>query len=506
MEKNFNIEELSVFCKKKGFVYQSSEIYGGLSGVYDYGHTGALLKKNFENEWRNFFLRLNDNFVEIETGVIMHENVFKASGHLENFYDPIVTIEGSDETYRADHLIEEKIGEKAEGLSIEEMQKTIIENKLLGDINYSKVKVEKLNMMFEVNIGTKKENKAYLRPETAQSPYVNFKAQFELQRKKLPLGLALIGRVFRNEIAPRNMLLRTREVEQAELQIFFNPSKVNKHEDFKEIENYKLRVMFKDKREKEPQFVLAKQLVTQGLPKFYVYHMVKVQQFYFDVLNVDKENFRLFELNDKEKAFYNKYHFDIEIKMNSTGSWTEVGGIHYRTDHDLKGHQKISKVSMEVLDEETREKFIPHVLELSFGVGRNIFSLIDQNLKYLEERKNNVLQIPSKFSSYKVAVFPLVKKEQISKKAREIYNDILDLNLSAFYDESGSVGKRYARQDEIGTPYCITIDYETTEEGDKKDTVTIRDRDTTLQKRININNVTKTIKNLINEKIDFNDI
>jgi glycyl-tRNA synthetase len=502
-----NMEELSTFCKKKGFVYQSSEIYGGLSGVYDYGHTGTLLKRAFEKEWKKYFLRLNSNFVEIDTGVIMHENVFKASGHLENFFDPIVVIEGSDKTFRADHLIEEKLDIRAEELNNQEQLALIVKHKLLGDEqDYSKVQVENLNMMFNVEMGPKKGTKAYLRPETAQSPFVNFKAQYELQRKKLPLGLALIGKVFRNEIAPRNMLLRTREVEQAELQIFFNPNKIEEHSEFDQIKDYKLRIMLKDKRDVEPVCISAQELLSKGLPKFYIFHMVKVQQFYFDILQLTEENFRLLELNDKEKAFYNKFHYDVEVKLNSTNSWTEVAGIHYRTDHDLKGHQNISKVSMEVLDEETREKFIPHVLELSFGLGRSIFTLLDQNVLISDERNTTILQLPKTLAPYKVAILPLVKKDPIGPKAKEIYNELIDEDIAAFLDVSGSVGKRYARSDEIGTPYCVTVDYETIEAGELKDTVTIRDRDSTKQIRVNVADLTLIISKLVKGKVSFSQL
>ena len=512
-----DMEELTTFCKKNGFVYKSSEIYGGLAGVYDYGHTGTLMKRSFETMWKKYFLNLSPNSVEIDTGLIMHENVFKASGHLKNFFDPIVNIQGCEETFRADHLIEEKLDVRAEELTNEEQLKLIVENKLLGnDMDYSKVSVENLNMMFDVDMGPKKGTKAYLRPETAQSPFINFKAQYELQRRKLPMGLALIGKVFRNEISPRNMLLRTREVEQAELQIFFNPNKINEHEKFDEIENYELKVMLKDKRDTEPEFIKAKDLLDYGLPKFYVYHMVKVQQFYFDEMKILPENFKLLELNDKEKAFYNKYHYDIEIKLNSTNSWVEAGGIHYRTDHDLKGHQEVSKVSMEVLEEGTKGKFIPHVLELSFGLGRNIFTLLDQNVFLSEDRKNTILKIPTKVSPYKVAVFPLVNKAGLPDIAKEIMEELLEEDISAFYDRSGSVGKRYARQDEIGTAYCITLDFETlgqanedeTDErkrviANNKGTVTIRDRDTGKQSRIEIEAIPAIIKNLVKGKVDF---
>jgi len=459
MTSKLNTEEMAIFCKKKGFIYQSSEIYGGLSGVYDYGNTGTELKKNWMNVWRKYFLRLNENFVEIDASIIMHENVFKASGHLENFFDPIAECSKCDFAGRADHLVEENVKVRAEGLSADELYKLLIENEVKCPLCKSSFKkVQNLNMMFPVEMGPKKGIKAYLRPETAQSPYVNFKNQYEIQRKKLPLGLALIGRVYRNEIAPRNLVLRTRELEQAELQIFFNPSKIDSHEDFDSIKDYKLRVLLETKRKEEPELIKCSDLLKKGLPKFYVYHMAK------------------------------------------------VGGIHYRTDHDLVGHQRVSKVSMEVFDEESKEKFIPHVLELSFGLGRNLYTLIDQNYNDDKERGNIVLKLPSKFAPYKVAVFPLVNKDGISEKAKEIFEKLLDEDIEAVYDKSGSVGKRYARFDEIGVPFCITVDYECIEDGESKGTVTLRDRDTTEQVRIKVEKVSETISNLIKGKIKFEDL
>lgn len=507
MTNKLTSEEMAIFCKKKGFIYQSSEIYGGLSGVYDYGNTGTELKKNWMNVWRKYFLRLNENFVEIDASIIMHENVFKASGHLENFFDPIAECSKCDFAGRADHLVEENVKVRAEGLSSDELYKILTENNVKCPLcKNSFKKVQNLNMMFPVEMGPKKGIKAYLRPETAQSPYVNFKNQFEIQRKKLPLGLALIGRVYRNEIAPRNLVLRTRELEQAELQIFFNPNKIEEHEDFDSIKDYKLRVLLENKRKEEPEFMKCSDLLKKGLPKFYVYHMAKVQQFFFEVMKINKENFRLFQLNDSEKAFYNKYHFDIEVKMNSTNSWVEVGGIHYRTDHDLVGHQRVSKVSMEVFDEESGQKIIPHVLELSFGLGRNLYTLIDQNYLDDKERGNIVLKLPLKMAPYKVCVFPLVNKEKILEKSREIFETLLDEEIEVFYDKSGSVGKRYARSDEIGVPFCITVDYDCIEEGKDNGTVTIRDRDTCNQVRIQVEKVPEIISNLVKGKIKFEDL
>lgn len=494
-------EELATFCKQKGFIYQSSEIYGGVSGVYDYGHIGTLLKRNVEFEWKKYFSNLHENFFEIDTGLIMHENVFKASGHLKNFFDPIVEIQGSDETFRADHIIEEKTGQRAEGLSVDEMQEIIISKKLLGeDINYSKVSVNKLNMMFDVQMGPKKGTTAYLRPETAQSPYVNFKPQLELQRKKLPMGLLLIGRVFRNEISPRNLVLRTRELEQMELQIFFNPNTLHeKPEGFDEIKDLKLPVVLIGK--KEIELKTPNELIEYGIPEMYAFYMSKVFLFYRDVLQLS-DNFRFLELDENERAFYNKNHFDMEILMNSTGKWVEVGGVHYRTNHDLLGHQEVSKISMEIRDEERQEKVLPHVLELSFGLGRTIYSLIDQNLDLKNERKNSVLHLPSKFTPMPICVFPLMNKPELVEVAKQIQQELQEEDIFTIYDKSGSIGKRYARYDEIGTMYCLTIDYDSLEDN----TITIRNRDSTEQKRISIENISDVIRKLLKGKISFKNL
>ena len=236
--------ELASFFKKKGFIYPSSEIYGGLAGFYDYGHMGTLLKRNFENLWRKYFLSLNPNYFEIETANVMHEKVFKASGHLENFIDPIVNCSKCNFNDRADHFVESHLDKKVEGFSQEQLTELINETGLKCPKCQSNFKpVSVINMMFPLKMGVGSANTSYLRPETAQSPYVNFKLQYELLRKKLPLGLALIGRAYRNEISPRNLTLRQREFTQAELQIFFNPAKVNEHKHFDLVKDYKLRIM-----------------------------------------------------------------------------------------------------------------------------------------------------------------------------------------------------------------------------------------------------------------------
>ncbi len=457
-------EEFVSFVKEKGFIYPSSDIYGGLAGFYDYGHNGTKLKHKFENAWRSFFLSLNDNFHEIETANIMHKNVFKASGHLEHFTDPIIRCSSCEFFARADHFIEEHTGNRSEGLDLSGFDAVIKEKDLKCPKCNSEFKpAEHLNLMFPIN-----EN-AYLRPETAQSPFVNFKLQFQLLREKLPLGLGLIGRAYRNEISPRNLTLRLRELTQAELQIFFNPKHIDEHEDFESIKHIELLTMREGDRASGVNPRTAEALMEEGLPKFYVYHLAKIQQFFLEVLQIPKEKFRLYELDEKEKAFYNKFHFDIEADLNGHG-WTEIGGLHYRTDHDLTGHQEVSKQKMEVTVD--GEKFIPHVLEISIGVDRSVYTLLDIHTRD-DDRGNKVLALPTTLAPTTLAVFPLVNK--VNDKAREVFNAIKN-DFDVKYDKSGSVGRRYARSDEEGTPFCITVDFE--------DGVTIRSRDTTEQVRL----------------------
>src|SRR3989344_4735191 len=350
---------------------------------------------------------------EIESSEIMPEKVFVASGHLKNFNDFASKCK-KGHIERADHLLEKNLKQRFEGLTSEQLFEKIKENKILCSVCGSQIEsVEITNMMFPLQLGFGNNIKAFLRPETAQSPYVNFKAQLEVMRKKLPLGLALIGRAYRNEFSPRNFLLRQRAFTQAELQIFFNPSKINEHEKFEDIKDYFLNVVLSDERSKGVQKIKCQNLL-ERIPKFYIYYLAKVQQFYFNVLGFPKDKFRFYQLNEHEKAFYNKYHFDMEADLDTVG-WTEIGGVHYRTDHDLKGHQEISNENLSFFDEESKEKFIPHVLELSFGVDRNFYSILNFAYFYDDKRQNVVLRFPPNLAPVKAAVFPIVKREDFEK-------------------------------------------------------------------------------------------
>ncbi|MBU7031774.1 MAG: glycine--tRNA ligase [Theionarchaea archaeon] len=475
---------------RRGFFYPSSEVYGGTAGLYDFGHLGVLLKHHFEDTWRKFFLGLNQNFVEIDTCTIMPQAVFEGSGHLKSFNDPLTQCTSCHRRHKADLLLEDNEIE-AEGMTAEEMSDELSLHEVKCPVCGGQLSpVHWFNMMFSLALGAAEKGdaeRAYLRPETAQGCYVSFKRLFEVMRNQIPMGLAIIGRAYRNEISPRQGFYRLRELNQAELQIFFDPDSLDAHPDFSTVENQKLRILSIEDREKgEPREVPLKAM---DVPKFYGYYMAKVQEFYLKVLKVPEHLFRFRELSEEERAFYNKIHWDMEIYTESLGGFKEAGGIHYRTDHDLSGHEKSSGTKMEVTVQ--GRKFIPHVLELSFGVDRNLLMLMD--VAYTQEEERVVLKLPPVVAPYTVAVFPLVSKDGLVEISKEIFNDLKD-TFNVFFDEKGSIGKRYRRQDEIGTPYCVTIDYDTLEDS----TVTLRDRDTMDQERVHRDSLSSILYERIN--------
>ncbi|MFW6283640.1 MAG: glycine--tRNA ligase [Minisyncoccales bacterium] len=487
-------EKISSIALSRGFYFNTASIYGGKAGFFSYGHLGKALKLNWENLWRKYFLKLDDNFYEIQSNNILPEKVFVASGHVENFNDPLVECQKCNSRFRADHLLEDAGVEDTEALSLEEIDKKIKELdlkclKCKGDFN----PVKQFNMMFPVNIGFS-EDKAYLSPETAQAAYLAFKEEFNATRGVLPLGLSIIDKAYRNEISPRQGFFRLREFTQAELQIFFDPDNINEHPNWNEIKDYELFAKFCNS-EKIEKITCEELNNSREIPKFYLYHAAKVQKFYLEILKIPEEKFRFRELSEDERAFYNKVHFDIEIYFDTLGGFKEVAGVHYRTDHDLSGHQKVSKKKLEV--SYNGKKLIPHVLELSFGVDRNIYALLD--VFFDKGKEGEMFKFPNAIAPVKAAVFPLIKNdEKIVEFSREVYTD-LRKDFEVIYDKAGSVGRRYARQDEIGTPYCITIDQDSLENKD----VTIRDRDTTKQIRVKKDDLKETLGKLVNEEIEF---
>ena len=482
-------DKIMNIATKRGFFFPSGEIYNSKAGFWTYGHLGTLLKHKFEDLWRNYFLNLNENYYEIEDTNILAKEVFKSSGHLKHFSDPLTECKKCHFRFRADELIEDETGLNMQGLKEDELDKLIKENKLKCPRCGSELdKVKFFNMMFDLKVGATGEDIMYLKPETAQSSFLAFKREFMALRERLPLGLAIIGKAFRNEISPRQGFFRLREFTQAELQIFFDPDDLNECENWNEVKNYKVKLFIKNKLQELTCEDVNKK---SKLPKLYVYHLAKIQQFYLNILKIPKEKFRFRELNEKERAFYNKLHFDIELDLETLGGWKELGGLHFRSDYDLSKHQEGSGEKLEV--NINGKKFTPNVLELSFGIDRNIWGLLD--LFFHEDKEKQIFKLPFNLVPIQVAVFPLVDKDKLPEKASEIYNLIKD-EFKVFFDNKGSIGKMYRRVDEIGVPAMITIDHQSL----KDNSVTLRNRDDMKQIRVKIKDLSNILKEFLNCK------
>ncbi len=490
-------DDLMSLSLRKGFLIPSAEIYGGFAGFYDYGHNGARLKRKWEDLWIRYFLGLGDNYHLIDTSTVLPYRALKASGHVDLFTDLLVYCSKCKEPHRADQLIEAATGTSGEGMDAAQVRAAIVENNIgcrrcggpLGE-------PVPFNIMFPLAVGPQGEDQGFLRPETAQGAYLSFKREFELLRKRLPLGLAMVGKAYRNEISPRQGTYRMREFHQAELQIFFDPETFEDNLDTGEVEDDTLRITWaKDREEIRDESVKA---LLQGgdIPAFYLYHLAMVQRFYTDVLRVPAESFRLYELTEAERAFYNEIHYDVQIDMESLGGFREVGGVHYRTSYDLTRHQEHSKEKMQVFHQGKR--FVPHVLELSFGVDRNVWAILDLDYDIGEKA---VLRLAPQLAPFACAVFPLVNKDGLPDMARRVYRDLREWT-DAVYDDSGSVGRRYARMDEIGTPYCVTVDYESLENRD----VTVRDRDSTDQVRVSVEELRPVLTQLLEGTTAFDSL
>ena len=496
MEKSKH-EKIMDIASKRGFFYPSAEIYGSKSGFWTYGSLGTKIKHKWENLWRKYFLSLDSNFYEIDDVNILPKKVFESSGHLKNFNDPLTECEKCHFRFKADQLIEKELKISAASLNENDLTKMIRENKLkcsnckgnLSDVRF-------FNMMFDVKVGAVGEDLMYLRPESAQSPYLSFKREFEATRRKLPLGLAVIGKAFRNEISPRQGFFRLREFTQAELQIFFDPDKLNKHEDFNSIKGYKLILHIKNKTSKISCDDVVQKL---KLPKFYVYYLSKVQRFYLEILKINENLFRFRELDEKERAFYNKIHFDMELDLESLGGFKEVGGVHFRGSYDLSKHQEGSGSKLEVTIEENgkSKKVLPNVLELSFGVDRNIWALLD--IFYKEEKERTLFNFPKIITPLDAAIFPLVNKDGLLELSEQLFINLRNEGFNLFFDSNSSIGRRYRRIDEIGCLIGVTLDYQTKVDS----TVTIRDGLSMKQIRVKISDLKNVLNKLLkDEKIE----
>ena len=457
-----DMETIVRLCKSRGYVYPGSEIYGGLANTWDYGPLGVELKNNVKAAWRKKFIQENKNIVGLDAAILMNPETWVASGHVSGFSDPLLDCKECKTRHRADKLIESYAHEKgedivADGWTDEQMLKYINDHKIVcpkcGKLNYTDIR--KFNLMFKTFQGVTEDSTStvYLRPETAQGIFVDFKNVMRTTRKKIPMGIAQIGKAFRNEITPGNFTFRTREFEQMELEFFCKPGT--------DIEWWKYWKEF-----------CKNWLLNLGMKE---------------------ENIRLRDHSPEELVFYSKGTTDIEFAFPF--GWGELWGIADRTDYDLTAHQTHSKEDMSYLDPETNEKYIPYCIEPSVGADRVTLAFLcnayeEQELSEGDTRV--VLHLHPALAPYKAAILPLSKK--LNDKADEVFQTLAKA-FPVDYDEAGSIGKRYRRQDEIGTPYCITVDFDTLEDNQ----VTVRDRDTMEQIRIPIDQVEK----YISEKIAF---
>ncbi|MFH8086451.1 MAG: glycine--tRNA ligase [Candidatus Aenigmatarchaeota archaeon] len=495
-----DMEKIMAITKRRGFIFPSSEIYGGLSGFFDYGPLGVLMKKKIENFWREFFVREN-NIYEVETCTIMPEQVWKASGHLKDFVDPLTQCEKCKSTFRADELIKDLTGKSFEGAKPEELTEIIKKEKLKCPKckgNLSDVRI--FNLMLSTQVGPVKGSIAYLRPETAQGIFVNFKNIFNSTRAKIPFGVAQVGTSYRNEISPRQFLLRMREFRQMEIEYFFNPEKENKFEKFEEVAKTKIRILTREEQKKEGKVleITAEEAVKQKiLPNRLMAYFLAKEFLWYQKLGIPFKSLRFRHMLPEETPHYSKGNFDLEIELDF--GWKEVVSNAYRSDYDLSSHSKLSGEDFSVLED--GKKIIPHVVEPSFGIDRTIYAILLHCFVEDKKRGWDWFRFPARIAPYSVAVFPLVSKDGLPEKAKEVFSQIKNC-FDVFYDESGSIGKRYARADEIGVPFAVTIDYQTL----KDNTVTIRSRDTAEQVRVKIENLLSAIWKLVYEEKSLKEI
>jgi glycyl-tRNA synthetase len=432
------MEKIVSLCKRRGFIFQSSEIYGGLNGAWDYGPLGVELKRNLKNYWWHVTVHERDDVVGMDGSILTHPAVLKASGHVEGFSDPMIDCRTCKAHLRTDQVVEKKGVKQCPNCGGKDLTAP-----------------RQFNLMFETHVGaaTDETSIAYLRPETAQSIFVQFKNILEVSRKKLPFGIAQIGKAFRNEINPRNFTFRSREFEQMELEYFCRAE-----------QGMELLEYWKEERLR-----------------------------FYENIGIPRGKLHVLTVPDEERAFYSKGTYDIEYDFPFGRQ--ELEGVAYRTDYDLSQHQKASGKPLEYFDEETRQRFVPHVVEPSAGVDRTVLALICE--AYSEDQAPDekgkmeariVLRFHPRMAPVKCGVFPLLKNNsQLVAKAKEIVS-LLRPHMTIFYDESGAIGRRYRRQDEIGTPFGVTVDFETLGEKDValRDTVTLRDRDSMKQERVAI--------------------
>ncbi len=502
MQSLTKIDKVVNLCSRRGLVFPNSELYSPLGGFFDYAHYGLAIKKRIAQSWWNYFVKQREDIVGLDGSIISSPSVWKASGHLENFTDPLVECKKCKSRFRADQLVRDELKLDVEGLDEKTLAKLIGEHKLKCEKCKGELaEARTFNLMFKTTVGAEERivpvmnplegiildlrstNEAYLRPETAQTIFADFKTIASFARKKLPFGIAQVGKAFRNEISPRNFLFRAREFEQMEIEFFLHPSKTPPFEKIKL--GLKIKALAAGEQgegksgsmvEKSVEGLLKDKIIAND---WLAYWIAEAWFWLTEEIGLDKEKLRIRQHVETELSHYSKETWDIEYDYPEW-SWKELVGIADRGDFDLRQHQTHSKKDLSVFDEETKQKVLPKVIEPSFGLDRLFFTaLIDA---FEEEGEKTLLKLGKGIAPLDCAVFPLMGKDGLDIKAREVFEMLKRHGLECEYDESGSIGKRYARHDEVGTPFCITIDYDSLEKND----CTIRHRDSGKQERVAI--------------------
>jgi glycyl-tRNA synthetase len=496
-------DKIVELAKRRGFFWPSYEIYGGLSGFLTFGPLGAVLKRRIEDKFRDFYVRPLA-ILEIESSVILPSKVFEASGHVEHFKEPMIECTQCHRKFRADHLLQEQVGmtdTETERLSLTELKNQIETHDVhCPECGGNPGEPKFFMTMFATTIGPYSDAVGYGRPEAAQSIFVEFRRLWELARERLPFGVVQIGHALRNEISPRQGPIRLREFTIMDVEYFFDPENPN-CAPLKDVENENLNLILAEaklKGEKEPLTVTVREAIGKGYIKaeWQAYFMALAKRF-LNVLGVPDEKQRFIEKLEWERAHYSTQSFDQEIYLERWG-WTEVSGHAYRTDYDLKSHMQASGVDMRAFKEGKR--FLPHVVEPSFGSDRLVYVAVEYAFQPKKDRV--LLSLPRQLAPLQVGIYPLVSKDGLPEKASQVYQTLIREGFTAEYDESGSIGRRYARADEAGTPLGITIDYLTM----KEDTVTIRDRDSWKQVRTPISQLPELLRAYFFQKKEIEDL
>lgn len=495
-------EEMMELARRRGFIWPSFEIYGGVGGFYDFGPLGSVLKNKIIQKWREFYL-VGENFFEIDSPSVMPEEVLKASGHVDHFVDAMVECKKCGNSFKAVDVAREATGKDIEGMKEAEMDEFFAKNKVkCPDCGGELGKVFLFNSMFRTFIGPGSQRVGYLRPETAQGIFIDFKRLQRYSRGRLPFGAIQIGKGYRNEISPRQGIIRLREFTMAEAEVFFDPENPH-HPNFSSLADEKIRLWRAEdqiKGEEKIVEVTAREAVEKNYihNELIAYYAALTKKFLME-LGIPYEHIRFREQKPWQRAHYSSETWDAEVYTKRFG-WVEVAGIANRTDYDLSRHAKFSGEDLTMTVGESGRKIICHVVEPSYGIDRPLYCVLEH--AFVEEGERKYLRLKKWLAPVEVGVFPLLKRDGLPEKAIQVQNLLRSRGLLADYDDSGSIGRRYARADEIGTPYCVTVDHQTLED----DTVTVRDRDTTKQVRVSIEKLPDVLTSLLHDQINFENV